>query len=759
MGGSSKKQTVGFWYSASMHFGLCRGPINSIKRIIVAERDAWIGDATAADGEIAINRTDLFGGEKREGGVYGTVNYSMGSPGSVVAPIVETRYKQHNASWIIPSYRGMVTAFFRNGPRAYFPATLGDGFTWSAMNPYFKKVWFEVFRSSAGWDGAVWYSTRLMVNGYDVNPIHFLYECVTNRMWGMGLPAEQFIEDSNWRAAADTLYSEGFGISLIWDFQAPVEELIKQIETHINGRLRLNIETGRYHVDLLRANYTIESLPILDPDNSDLITFRRTLWGDGPNEVVVRYTDRNQDQAASAPAQDLAAIESQGGINSTVKNYPFVRTLELANRLALRDLDLYSASLAKVRINANRIAWNWYVGKVFALRDPSRGIDLVPFRILDINKGDIANGVIQIDAMEDIFGMPLASYTSAPTTGWTDPASDPMPATIQRVVEAPYYDVQRSMPAADLAYLPATYAFAQLIAAEPTPDSLDFALWASPNNTLANYVEVDTGLFSATAVLADAIPNARTQITVNLTNVIDGGTINTATDYALIDSEIFPIDLVVVNAEAGTAAITLRRGSLDTIPAAHAIGTRVYFVSDSVAVDPTTRTQGQTVFYRILPRTGRGELAIASATAMSIAFVGRAQRPYPPGRFRIADQVAPTVVAGDIKADWAHRNRLQQTAGLIDTEAASVTPEPGTTYTIQLRNATSGTVLATFPGYTGVTATVSSNFNGMMRLELWSVRDGYTSLQTWSHDFLHTPLARPENSAARAAAQQASVTV
>ena len=87
MGGSSKKQTVGYRYRMGLHLVLCQGPVDAVQEIQMGERSAW-GDAdrgplSSEHGltSLSINKPTLFGGDEREGGVVGTIDVLPGGPG------------------------------------------------------------------------------------------------------------------------------------------------------------------------------------------------------------------------------------------------------------------------------------------------------------------------------------------------------------------------------------------------------------------------------------------------------------------------------------------------------------------------------------------------------------------------------------------------------------------------------------------------------------------------------------------------------
>lgn len=106
MGGKSKKQTVGYKYYLGMHLGLCHGPIDKITRLQVDDRDVWSG--SNAGGSITFDQSSLFGGDKREGGVAGTIDVAMGGPAQG-----QNSYLVSKLGALIPAYRGIVGLIFR----------------------------------------------------------------------------------------------------------------------------------------------------------------------------------------------------------------------------------------------------------------------------------------------------------------------------------------------------------------------------------------------------------------------------------------------------------------------------------------------------------------------------------------------------------------------------------------------------------------------------------------------------------------------
>lgn len=705
----SKRITTGYRYLMGVHAIGPHGPVDRIRKFIFGDRVGWEGSVTSNQ-TIHIDKTNLFGGDKREGGVKGYVDICMGAPDQPA-----NDYLKSKINGPMPAYRGVVGFVFRQ-------------FQWSALNPYFKSLAIEMSRWVKGWqDDVVWYPEKARIGEYDMNPAHIIYQVMTNSDdWGNGYPVTM-INDTNFRQVADILYNENFGLSFIWsEGGSSVDDVVGMIEEHIDGKVRENVVTGQYEIKLIRDDYTITSLPELNPSNCKVVSFQRSGWGDAPNSISVEYTDRDQNAIVTGAIQNLAAIEAQKRVIPATRSYPAIREGELAIRVGVRDVGNTTTPLAKVTIMANRIAWDWHKADVFKLKWPKLGIEGIAFRIIDINKGELEDGEIEIQAVEDIFSLPKNIYVAPQKPNWTNPVAPPEPVRIFRVVESPYWNVVNAISAADMSFLPEGWAFAEILALRPTGSTFNMELWASPNNSTYSMVQAG-GSFSPVGTLSTYIKNDSAQATLTVTNLFDGEQIDEDT-YFYIDNEAF--EIVTIN--IGTGVITAKRGILDTIPTEHQPGATVWFSDGGQASDSTTRVLNETVYYKPLPVTGLGTLPLASATAGSIRFAGRAQKPYPPGRFTLNGQFLPEAIDGDVVLAWSHRDRIQQTVGFIDTTVGNIGPEPGTTYSARVLRVDTSAQVGTFASVTGTTGTMVVPYVGLITVELWSMRDTLTSWQRWS---------------------------
>ena len=138
---------------------------------------------------------------------------------------------------------------------------------------------------------------------------------------------------------------------------------------------------------------------------------------------------------------------------------------------------------------------------------------------------------------------------------------------------------------------------------------------------------------------------------------------------------------------------------------------------------------------RLWVSTDQGDAELAS-NGQPLLLTGRQALPYPPGRIRLNGQTEPAVVAGDLTVTWAHRDRTQQTAYLVQQDEGDIGPESGVTYIVRIHDR-DGTLVHTASGITGtsfvwVVATAAADAGALgerITLEISAERDGMESWQ------------------------------
>ncbi len=597
--------------------------------------------------------------------------------------------------------------------------TATNPFTWCAMNPYFKSVWVRVQSIFNNWtlgngNTTAWYPDKAAIAGTphtidsqttiavnDMNPAHIIYNVLTNRVWGMGYNPED-IDDTSFKRAADILFNESFGLSLAWRREEVIEEFLNIILKTIDGILRVNAVTGKFQLLLIRNDYDINTLSVLNEDNIiSLQKYERSSWGDTPNEIVLTYRDRNED-AAVVTVQNIAAIETQQGVISTTVEYVGIHEHALAARVAQRELNMASTPLAKISITTNRLAFLLQVGDVFKFQWSELGIESMAMRVISINKGDYEKGAITIEAVEDVFGLPKTAYITNDTNLWQEEKIEPVEIHHARVWEMPYYDVvnyfgeNHPMLAQSDNYT-ATRAFIDMPAGVPT---ISADVWAASTDNTNSYKQVLYNVnYVANTTLLFGVNKTATTFSINAIENLPAQLSKSA--YAVIDDEVLRIKSIDQNG----GKLLVGRGCLDTIPTDHSVGAKIWIVEPVQNVDATTRVLGETVYYRPLCKTTRSTRLIAAQGSFHTTLVGRSNRPYPPANVTI-DGVAykPSILPNEpITLFWATRNRKMAT--LVDWTAGSVQSEAGVTYDIKLSDPDTGTVFYDDTGIEGTNKT------------------------------------------------------
>lgn len=110
-----------------------------------------------------------------------------------------------------------------------------------------------------------------------------------------------------------------------------------------------------------------------------------------------------------------------------------------------------------------------------------------------------------------------------------------------------------------------------------------------------------------------------------------------------------------------------------------------------------------TLYAKLLPKTPRGVLPIASAVQMQLTTASRAWAPLPPGNVKLNGQpyaTWPATTTGDVTLSWSHRNRGAQGPGtqLVAQDVVGAYALDGT-LTIEVLIA--GVVKRTWTGLTG----------------------------------------------------------
>lgn len=585
----------------------------------------------------------------------------------------------------------------------------------------------------------------------DANPAHIIYECLTNTSWGMGSPSTAIDYDA-FDAASLTLYAENFGLSMIWAKQALIQDFVQEVLDHIQGVIYVDPSTGLLTLTLIRADYDEGTLAVLTPDNADLSNFSRKLWGDITNEIVVTWTNPENEQEETITVQDDGSIAIQGGPVSDSRNYYGVRNSSLAMDLAMRDLRSAGQPLAACQVEVDRTQFLLRPASVVKVTWPEYSLNQVVMRVQSVDYGKPGDPTIKAQLIEDVFGLDVGAYDLPPSTEWTDPSAAPETIETVEIFTLPLFFAADTT-VADFVDSPEyPEVLAGVLATTDQEDAFSYELWgevALPNGDL-EWQSIGTNNIIGRAELTFALDAEALSVNVLFENKI-GQTSPVVGGFAIIGNQgETGNEIAMIDVDNGTVyGFDVVRGVLDTIPRAWPAGTPVWFVDgNTLFEDGIVRAAGETVEYRLLTRTSQGLLALGSAPIESATLT---ERPWLPNRpanvvaygeaWSSEDAPIDAQARPDpwITVSWAIRNRLDEDAIVLSWTDASGTPEDGQTTTIEVRNG-DGTLITThddLPGSTFDVPDASYAGLGLIRLRVLSKRtdaDGdFVSLQYFEH--------------------------
>lgn len=680
---SSKEVTRGYRYYLGMQLVLCHGPVDVFRGIRFQDKvpvitTSTVGDALRIDlGAVGFSglftlgpNRSLFGGELGEGGVGGLVDFYFGSNSQ--AP---SDYLQARLTPIISGYPTVSYAVFRG--------------TYLGNSPYIKNPAFELSRYPNGLGLA---GGKHIVATYDANPACILYEILTDRVWGLGRPSSE-IDLPSFQAAGDTLHSEGFGLSVQYDTPERARQAMRDILRHIDGTIYRDPLTGKRILKLVRSDYTVGALPVLDETNilPGGVELARPSWSEVSNDVRVRYLSRADNFTERiAQQQNLAVVQIRGGRVTDALDYLSISRAEVANLVAARSLKTLSYPLARVRIRANREAYALRPASPLVLNWPDLGISGMVLRVLSPDHGDLEEGVVELECVEDIFAIASTAFTPPSPSGWVDPVGAPAAPIAQALLEAPYHLVggpERHVLA--LAVRSSGGDLGYEIHSDRTGGTN--YLWSNDATEFAPSGLLTASYAASTAAVHGAGFTVSSPVDLPALLSITQDELEGGVNLCLIDGEILAFKTVTDNGNGTWTLGTVWRGLLDTVPADHASGARVWFIrpAGAVPVDPANPFPADgNVRVKLLPYNGRGILDIAAATGLLITTASRAQKPYPPGNVKIDGIAWPSTraVGVDIVTTWAHRHRVTQFNDLriVAQDAASYVASPEGNYTIEV---------------------------------------------------------------------------
>lgn len=563
-----------------------------------------------------------------------------------------------------------------------------------------------------------------------MNPAHILYQCLTDASWGRGMLRQELDNDS-WVYAANYLWAENFGISLRWSTDSDINEFVQKIVDHIGAALYIDRSSGLMVLRLIRDDYDPTQVPQFNYQ-SGLLSVDTQETGSSlvvANEIVVNWHDPVLDQDRQNRVQNLASIQSIGAIISQTRDYPGICNAEMAERVALRELNIGSAGLKRFVCKFDRRAWRLQPGNVVGISAPDKGIDNAILRVVTYDDGTTIDGTITMECLQDVFGLPSTVFSSPVASTWVSPQlGSASPITREVVQEASYYEMAVSLSATDLASVTDDEGGILGVGARPSSTSQSLVILSTPSG---GALETDYGDFCPTGVVSNATGYYDT--TLNLSSGTDLGQI-TVPSSALYETEV----VQVVDFNITTGVLTIERGGADTVPLPHGANANIFFYGAGInSAFTSPYSTSEVVDVQLLNKTNTAVSLQADSTHETVTISPRWTRPYVMGNLQLNGQPALSVtslpIAADLVFTWVSRNRLTQFDQFVGHLDGAVTAEASTTYQVDVLDGTTDALIRSHTGITASTYTYDSTEAALgpdptpLAFEFHSVRDGLLS--------------------------------
>lgn len=407
--------TVAYRYYCGEVFVLCFGPDAHVEQLKLQDRlmyQAVVGTDNAG-GSFLIDDPEAWGGDQPpgEGGQYSLCDLTRGNYSDPA-----NAYLIQMLGATVPALYG-VSCLISRGPSGFlesgFFAAGGVGYT-----PRFKE-WKATVRRQPNNLGTGFHKV-----GRGANPMEVYYEHTTSLEYGARCPVSR-LNITSWQAVAQQLHTEGLGWSGKIEDPTKARDVCKDIERQCDLVMDPSPSLG-LTARLIRRDYSIGSLPILNKDNvTKLGRYAPGAYEDTINKVTVPFGDRdNNFRDRPAIYIDPANQRIQNGrIAPATNEYIGVADAATANMLATRDgralviprppLEVWCLpSFGKLRYRGEVVKFSW-----------SRPTFSKIFRVTSVQKGTARNPDYRLVLVEDQFATGLRTFGEPVGTGFVDPGA------------------------------------------------------------------------------------------------------------------------------------------------------------------------------------------------------------------------------------------------------------------------------------------------------------------------------------------------
>lgn len=682
---SSKMVITGYKYYITAVLAWALGPGVVYRRFWFADNLVWVGDLynSGNNNEMNPNFPEMYGGSDNgnRGGIGGNVQMYGGAFGQ--AP---DSYLVAKVSPKMPGYTGVAYMVFRD--------------FWFGNTAQIDAVSCEASYFVDGL-GLAAECKHVMSNGLDANPIAVLYDILTYDWGNLGFATSK-IDQAMWKAAAEQVWAENMGISLIVSGSTTGNDVFSTIQQQINAMVYENVTRGLVEIRLIRNDYVVADLPVLGVgDIIDITSYSKKLWSETNNIVRVKYTDRLDNYAADkvAQAKDSSLLRFQGHERPVEFSMPGIATADTANKVAARQLSNLNVPIFSAELEVNRTVTGFRPGDLFVWVWPEYTVVQMVMRIRKIALGTLEDGKITFSVVQDEFSLDSVVTAAPSPSQYVPTTAAALKITVAKLWELPnWLDAQTGLGTrpgysrmAAFAVAPSSYTLGFYGYVEDEPEDatvLELAPY-TPHARLSRDVSRFAG-FTA-GVIASVNIDTVVDTPDNPALIVDPAT-RDGGGMCLIGDELWAYESFTVGVGGAYALNNVHRALLDTGWFAHNIGETIYFINDQNDFFNGDTPNGETDDIYLLDKTSTGKSSKSDATILHFTNVGRVDRVIAPdyvtaNASRAANQ---NFTAGDT-VTLAARPRNRNDVGTIWYEDdAAGTAETGTTYKIMYVNQVDG---------------------------------------------------------------------
>lgn len=433
----------------------------------------------------------------------------------------------------------------------------------------------------------------------DINCMTAAADIITNKWGGAGLSSDT-VDEVSFTAAATRLASEGIFCSIYNQEPVSGASMLEEIETLCYCKFYLDPEDETIHVRLIRYDlYDLDTVPRITVSNaSKLRDFSKSSWASSASRSTATFTNRSKNYEEDLLMALSPSVSGSSREEDTANYaYPIAMDANVASAALSRDMILFNQPSWSGELQTNRVGADLMPGDCFLLTWAEYNVTDLPC-IVD-NRRDIAGDVGIVLTFDELINPTGGVLYAIPEPSLFVPVDkSPNSPVDALVISAPYwvqvwagYDDRiwnKKIKVCTPLYLVEAY--------NKTQKSFDVRMMNYPNYESVNVGDKPVinreALYASVGQLVDPMAATDGWVTGIVNSVeINGVTrqqyikptgeegVREGSIWAFVDDEIMSFELAEDLGGGVWELKDVHRGLLDTAPAAHSAGAKVWIIN------------------------------------------------------------------------------------------------------------------------------------------------------------------------------------